>query len=72
MLYPARIRAITSKYMGDRSTHEILRLVVAPTDDEAYALIEQALDRPDPYGDSIRVEVLELSETIGDLSGIQT
>ena len=73
MLYPARIRAITSKYMGDRSTHEVLRLVAAPTCHEAYTLIEQALNRPDPsMGIVSEWNCLKLSETIGDLSGIQT
>lgn len=64
-LYLATISATEYEYMGrSRNLKDQLRLIWADTQEEAETKARSAVQRHEPYGTSVEVDYVELSEAI--------
>lgn len=63
-LYLAKVDTETSEYFGPCSQQTVLRLVWASSAEEAESKVRAGLEQDDPYGTSVSVNHVELSEAI--------
>lgn len=63
-LYLAEIQATESAYMGNSETRQFHRLVWAANPQEAEEKVRAKIERDDPYGTSVCVDYVDVTEAI--------